>query len=126
MVYQPKREDGVQMRLLIAYSPDFSDYDYLRTKLNALTMLQRKVIVVSGSSDFPGKHLGERWAFEKTVRWEVERHYLSWFEGVEEWHEALVKVSDTGVFFWNGWDGYTEHLIGLSRYYEIRVKVYLV
>lgn len=113
------------MKVIIAGSRDFSDYEKLKEVCDYMLSRQTDVEIVSGAAR-GADILGEQYAKEKG-------HSLKQFPA--EWdkfgkragylrNEDMAKYSDALIAFWDGKSKGTEHMINLAKKHNLKVKVH--
>ena len=113
------------MKVIIAGSRDFSDYEKLKEVCDYMLSRQTDVEIVSGAAR-GADILGEQYAKEKG-------HSLKQFPA--EWdkfgkragylrNEDMAKYSDALIAFWDGKSKGTEHMISLAKKHNLKVKVH--
>lgn len=113
------------MKVIIAGSRDFSDYEKLKEVCDYMLSRQTDVEIVSGAAR-GADILGEQYAKEKG-------HSLKQFPA--EWdkfgkragylrNEDMAKYSDALIAFWDGKSKGTEHMISLAKKYNLKVKIH--
>ncbi|MCY9592374.1 DUF2493 domain-containing protein [Paenibacillus chitinolyticus] len=114
------------MKVIVAGSRTFSDYEMLKRKLDLLLALQprNEIVIVSGAAKGADK-LGERYATEKGYR--ISSHPADWEKcgNNAEYirNEEMAKKSNALVAFWDGTSKGTKHMIDLAHKYELQVRV---
>lgn len=113
------------MKVIIAGSRDFNDYEKLKEVCDYMLSRQTDVEIVSGVAR-GADILGEQYAKEKG-------HSLKQFPA--EWdkfgkragylrNEDMAKYSDALIAFWDGKSKGTEHMINLAKKHNLKVKVH--
>lgn len=113
------------MKVIIAGSRDFNDYEKLKEVCDYMLSRQTDVEIVSGAAR-GADILGEQYAKEKG-------HSLKQFPA--EWdkfgkragylrNEDMAKYSDALIAFWDGKSKGTEHMINLAKKHNLKVKVH--
>ncbi|MCK5016198.1 MAG: DUF2493 domain-containing protein [Candidatus Peribacteraceae bacterium] len=121
----------MRIRIIIAGSRSFSDYNKLSTVCNdALSWLQMahkkdlKIEIVSGGAN-GADQLGERYAKEKG-------HTLTVFKA--DWNKygksagykrnaQMAKYADILIAFWDGESKGTKHMINLAEDEELKIRI---
>lgn len=114
------------MRLIVAGSRTCDDWELVKTTLDRLTrrLDKKKLVVLSGGAKGADK-LGERWAFESMVGYEVYR--ADWDKygkaaGMKR-NAEMVKAADVLIAFWDGKSPGTEAIIDMAYKQGLKVKV---
>lgn len=112
------------MKIIVAGSRDFNNYELLKEKLNEITQGQTNVEIVSGTAR-GADTLGIQYANE--LGCEVKKFPAQWDKygksaGYKR-NEEMAKYSDTCICFWDGNSKGTKHMIDLSHKYNLRTIV---
>lgn len=112
------------MKVIIAGSRNFNDYDKLKEVCNHLLSRQKTVEIVSGAARGADK-LGEKYALEKgysikqfPADWEKHGKRAGYLR-----NEEMAKYGDALIAFWDGESKGTEHMINLAKKYNLKIKV---
>lgn len=115
------------MRLIVAGTRTFNDYDLLRSSLDHfLSNITEEIIIVSGKAR-GADTLGERYAKEK--RYEVKEFPADWSKGKSAGYlrnEEMAKWSTHSVIFWDGKSPGSKMMVDLSVKYGLKVKVVII
>lgn len=116
------------MRVIVAGSREFSDYKLLKRKLDRLfsKLDKKKLVILSGHAEGADR-LGERWASENYVTYEIHRPDYDKYPGGSApivRNAEMVKAADCLVAFWLG-DGSkgTADVIMKARVKGIPVRI---
>ena len=112
------------MRVIIAGSRQFDNYDLLCQKCNQLFMSMDNIEVLSGNSK-GGDQLGEKYAVEKG-------YFIKLF--LPEWNkygksagikrnEKMVKNADMLIAFWDGKSKGTQNVINIANKLNLKVEL---
>lgn len=115
------------MKIIIAGSRDFNNYELLRDRLNYLlkdVSNKDEITIVSGGAR-GADQLGERYAKEKGYK--IIRKPANWNKygksaGYKR-NEEMAKIADVCVCFWDGESRGTKHMIDLSKKYKLKLNV---
>ena len=112
------------MRVIIAGSRDFNDYNSLERKMNVILKNQDDVTIISGTARGADK-LGERYAGENHHK--LEKYPAMWdlygkSAGYKR-NEEMAKVADSCVVFWDGKSSGTKHMIDLVKKFNLKLRV---
>lgn len=115
------------MKIIIAGSRDFSNYELLRDRLNYLLKNasdEDEITIISGGAR-GADQLGERYAKEKGYK--IIRKPANWDKygksaGYKR-NEEMAKIADVCVCFWDGESRGTKHMIDLSKKYKLKLNV---
>jgi len=112
------------VKIIVAGSRNFNDYDLLKEKLDFLIKGRKETEIVSGTAkgaDF----LGEKYAKERSLV--VKRFPADWDKYGKRAgyvrNEEMAKYADACVCFWDGSSRGTEHMINLAKKHNLRTIV---
>ena len=111
------------MKIIIAGSRDFDDYELLRKYCDYVLQNQVNIEIVSGTAR-GADQLGERYAKEKGYK--ITRFPADWSKGKSAGYirnEEMAKYADALIAFWNGMSKGTEHMINLANKYNLKIRV---
>jgi len=115
------------MRIIIAGSRTFNDYDLLKTKIDKFTRKLKTVVVLSGEANGADR-LGEKWAKERG--WQIERFPAEWEKhgrkaGIVRNLEMLESIGKKGclIVFWDGVSRGTAHIVEAAKTKGIKTKI---
>jgi len=112
------------MKVIIAGSRDFDDYELLRSYCDHVLQNQTDIEIVSGTAK-GADHLGERYAIEKGYR--VKRFSANWEKHGRSAgyirNEEMANYADALIAFWNGNSKGTEHMINLAKKYKLYIRI---
>lgn len=112
------------MKIIVAGSRDFDDYERLARLMDRLTAPYVDVVVLSGAAK-GADALGERWAFG--WMWTVMRFHADWNRHGKAAgpirNQEMVDAADAAVFFWKGGSKGTADCIARAKKKGIRTKV---
>jgi hypothetical protein len=111
------------MKVIIAGSRDFNDYEFLKKHCDEILKFQATVEIVSGGARGADR-LGERYAMEKG--YPITVFAADWVKygkpaGVIR-NEEMAVYADALIAFWDGSSPGTKHMIDTARRYGIRSK----
>jgi hypothetical protein len=113
------------VKLIIAGSRSFDDYDRLCVACNHLTQnFKVPVVVISGCARGADR-LGERWADSRRLH--VERFPADWDRhgkaaGYRR-NEAMARAATHCIVFWDGQSPGAKHMIDLARQYRLQLRI---
>ena len=112
------------MKVIIAGSRNFDDYELLCQKADKILSKQSEVEIVSGAAKGADK-LGERYAEERG--YPVKRFPADWGNhgkcaGYIR-NAEMAMYADALIAFWNQNSSGTKHMIDLGELYELKVRV---
>jgi len=112
------------MKIIIAGSRDFNDYEMLREKSSHLIQNLESVEIVSGTANGADK-LGERFAKEFSLP--LKQFPAKWSEygksaGYKR-NEEMAQYADALIAFWNGNSKGTKHMIDLAEKYNLKIRI---
>lgn len=115
------------MKVIIAGSRDFSDYELLKSKCDKILSQQVDIEIVSGTANGADK-LGETYANEKGYK--LTKFPADWDNhgnsaGYKRNKEMAI-YADTLIAFWNGRSKGTKHMIDLAYEHNLKVRVVMV
>jgi hypothetical protein len=111
------------MKVIIAGSRDFDDYELLRKYCDFYLQNQTEIEIVSGTAK-GADQLGERYAKEKG--YPVKQFPADWSKGKSAGYirnEEMAKYGDALIAFWNGMSKGTEHMINLAKQYNLKIRI---
>jgi hypothetical protein len=113
------------MRVVIAGSRSFSDYNLLKNKLDHLLQNKTKeqIEIVSGTAR-GADLLGERYAREKGYK--ITRFPADWEKGKKAGYirnKEMAKYATHAVIFWDGKSKGTRHMINLAKEYKLNYRI---
>lgn len=115
------------MKVIIAGSRDFGDYDMLKKTLDAYFINQTWIEVVSGGAN-GADALGERYAKEKGYN--LKRFPADWNTYGRKAgplrNAEMAKYADALVAFWDGKSAGTRSMIELAEKHNLPTRVKLV
>ena len=113
------------MKVIIAGSRDFNDYNKLCHYCDYLLQNQTEIEIVSGTARGADK-LGEKYANEKG--YPIKQFPANWnkFKKAAGYvrNEEMAKYADALIAFWNGKSKGTEHMINLAKKYNLKIRIY--
>ena len=112
------------MKVIIAGSRDFDDYEVLCKYCDFLLQSQTDIEIVSGTAR-GADQLGEKYATErgyKITKFPADWDKLGKAAGYIR-NEEMAKYADALIAFWNGNSKGTEHMINLANKYKLNVRV---
>lgn len=112
------------IKVVVAGSRSFNDYDLLKTSLDLFLQHYDSVTIISGHA-YGADKLGERYASQKG--YEVELFIPNWdLYGKRAGYlrnEDMAKNGDVLVAFWDGKSKGTQHMINLAKKHELKIWV---
>ena len=111
------------MKVIIAGSRDFDDYELLRKYCDFYLQSQTDIEIVSGTAK-GADQLGEKYATEKG--YQIKRFPADWSKGKSAGYirnEEMAKYADALIAFWNGMSKGTEHMINLANKYNLKIRI---
>lgn len=112
------------MKVIVAGSRSFNDYQLMENKLGKILKNQEEVIIVSGTARGADK-LGERYAdnngydvIEMPADWDKYGKSAGYKR-----NEHMAQISDAAVIFWDGESKGTKHMIDLSEKHGLLTRV---
>lgn len=113
------------MKVIIAGSRTFNDYEFLCEKCNTAFTYLNEVEIVSGTTNGADK-LGEKYANDNG--YQIKHFPANWdlygkSAGYKR-NEEMAKYSDALIAFWDGKSKGTKHMIDLAKQYNLKVKIY--
>lgn len=112
------------MKIIIAGSRDFNDYETLKKVCDFMLSRQDEVEIVSGTAR-GADQLGERYARERG--YSIKQFPADWSKGKSAGYlrnEDMAKYGDALIAFWDGKSNGTNHMINLAKKHGLKVKVY--
>ncbi len=112
------------MKVIIAGSRIFNDYEILHQKCDYILSKVSEVEIVSGTA-YGADKLGKRYANEKGYR--LTQFPADWEKygksaGYKR-NEEMAKYADSLIAFWDGKSKGTKHMIDLAERYKLKVIV---
>lgn len=112
------------MKVIIAGSRLFNDYELLCSVCDNALSLQSEVEIVSGTAKGADK-LGEKYAEDRGYKvtqfpadWDKYGHYAGYKR-----NEEMAKYADALIAFWDGFSRGTGLMISLAKQYELKIKI---
>lgn len=112
------------MRVIIAGSRTFKDYELLSACCDKALIRQANIEIISGAAD-GADTLGKNYAIVKNYpliefpadweRFDKRAGYLR--------NKEMAKYSDALIAFWDGKSKGTKHMIDLANKYNLKVKI---
>lgn len=113
------------MKVIIAGSRDFNDYETLKKVCNFMLSRQDEVEIVSGTAR-GADQLGEQYARE--MGYPIKQFPANWDkEGKSAGYkrnEDMAKYGNALIAFWDGKSKGTEHMINLAKKLGLKVKIH--
>ena len=123
--YTEISKEGV-MRVIIAGSRTFSDYNLLEERLNFFfsKKAREQITIISGTANGADK-LGERYANENNIS--IERYPADWDQyGKSAGYKRNLQMAnnaDALVAFWDGVSKGTNHMINIAKNKNLKVRI---
>ena len=111
------------MKIIIAGSRNFNDYNLLKTSCDNLLTQFTNIEIVSGTARGADK-LGERYAREKG--YSIKEFPANWNLGKSAGYirnDEMAQYSDMLIAFWDGTSKGTKHMIDLANKRGIKVEI---
>ena len=112
------------MKVIIAGSRNFNDYNSLKNKLDIILKNQKEVTIVSGTARGADR-LGERYAEENHHK--LEKYPAMWdLYGKKPGYirnEEMAKFSAACVVFWDGKSKGTKHMIDIAKNFKLNLRI---
>lgn len=113
------------MKVIIAGSRSFSDYDLLKEKMDKILKNQNKeeIEIISGTANGADK-LGERYAKENNLK--LKKFPADWSLGKKAGYirnEEMAKYADACVVLWDEMSKGSKHMIDLAEQYKLKLRV---
>lgn len=114
------------LKVIVAGTRTFTDYEFLKAKLDHLLQNQTDIEIVSGTAR-GADQLGERYANEK--RYQLKRFPANWEQygksaGYKR-NAQMADYADAAVIFWDGQSKGSKHMIDLAKEKGLMVRVIL-
>lgn len=117
-------KDSTYIRLVIAGSREFEDYELVERVMHEIRRKYDVVEIISGGARGADR-LGERYALE---------HDINLTRVVPEWdrygkragyirNEVMAKITDAVLVFWDGKSRGSKHMIEIAKKYRKKLKV---
>lgn len=114
------------MRIIIAGSRNFEDYNFLKDSCNYSFQNIKDITIISGTANGADK-LGEKYAIENNLS--LIKYPANWNKYGKsadyKRNEEMAKNADGLIVFWDGESKGTKHMIDLAKQYKLKVKIYL-
>ncbi len=112
------------MKVIIAGSRTFDNYELLCQKCDVLLSLRPEIEIVSGTADGADK-LGERYAEERGLP--IKQFPADWNQfgksaGYKR-NQLMAEYADGLIAFWDGKSKGTKHMIDLAKSNRLKVKI---
>jgi len=112
------------MRIIIAGSRNFKDYERLKESCDKLLVNRTSVEIVSGTAR-GADALGERYAEEKGFK--IKRFPAQWdLHGKSAGYKRNLEMADYAdalIAFWDGKSKGTQHMINIAQSKGLKVRV---
>jgi hypothetical protein len=111
------------MKVIIAGSRNFNDYNLLKTSCDNLLTQFTNIEIVSGTARGADK-LGERYAMEKG--YSIKEFPANWSLGKSAGYirnDEMAQYADMLIAFWDGTSKGTKHMIDLANKRSINVEI---
>jgi predicted Rossmann fold nucleotide-binding protein DprA/Smf involved in DNA uptake len=112
-------------KVIIAGSRDFSDYNFLKEKLDILLKdIEDDIEIVSGTAR-GADQLGERYAIERNYK--IAYFKPDWSIGLSAGYkrnEDMAKYADACVVFWVNDSKGSKHMIDISQKHNLKLRIY--
>jgi len=114
------------MKVIIAGSRTFSDYNLLKKKLDLFFSKKKKreITIISGTANGADK-LGEKYASENNIS--IERYPADWDQyGKSAGYKRNLQMAnnaDALVAFWDGVSKGTNHMIDIAKEKQLQVRI---
>jgi hypothetical protein len=113
------------MKIIIAGSRNFNDYNLLKTSCDNLLTQFTNIEIVSGTARGADK-LGERYAREKG--YDIKQFPANWDKFGKSAgyirNDEMAQYSDMLIAFWDGTSKGTKHMIDLANKRGIKVVIF--
>lgn len=112
------------MKVIIAGSRDFNDYETLKKVCDFMLSRQDEVEIVSGTAR-GADQLGERYAMERG--YSIKQFSPDWSKGKSAGfrrNEDMGRYADALIAFWDGNSKGTEHMINFAKKLGLKVKIH--
>ncbi len=113
--------------IIVLLGEDFTDYKFLKKKLDKLTMLRTEVMVFSISTKLPGRTMEEKWALSNwwsIAKWIEKKDMKSW-TARKLLHKQMVRKAHAVVLFWDGLDRVIEDVVKRAKKRKLPIREYL-
>ena len=112
------------MKVIIAGSRDFKNYDLLVTKCDTFLKNQSNIQIVSGTANGADK-LGEKYAREKG--YSIKQFPADWDKfgksaGYKR-NKEMADYADSIIAFWDGKSKGTKHMIDLAEKSNLKIRI---
>jgi hypothetical protein len=111
------------MKVIIAGSRNFNDYNLLKSSCDNLLTQFNNIEIVSGTARGADK-LGERYAREKG--YSIKEFPANWNLGKSAGYirnDEMAQYADMLIAFWDGTSKGTKHMIDLANKRSIKVEI---
>jgi len=112
------------MKVIIAGSRNFNDYETLKEICDFMLSRQTDIEIVSGVAK-GADLLGERYAKEKG--YSIKQFPANWSIGKQAGYvrnEEMAQYADAAIVFWDGKSKGSEHMINLTKKHNLKVKIH--
>lgn len=113
------------MKIIIAGSRDFNDYERLRDYCDYLLQNKDNIEIVSGAAR-GADELGERYAVERG--YPITRFFPNWNKYRKSAgyirNEDMAEYADALIVFWNGKSKGTKHMIDITRNNDLELRIF--
>ncbi len=112
------------MKVIIAGSRDFNDYELLKQKCDHILSLQKEVEIVSGGAR-GADQLGEKYAQEKGYsvkqfipNWQMLQKKAGFIRNID-----MAIYTDALIAFWDGKSKGTHHMISVAMERKLKLTI---
>jgi YspA, cpYpsA-related SLOG family len=112
------------MKVIIAGSRNFNNYELLKEKCDKILSEQKDVEIVCGmakGADLLGKQYQEEKGYqlkEFPAEWDKFGKSAGYIR-----NEEMAKYSDSLIAFWDGKSKGTKHMIDLAEKYKLKIRI---
>lgn len=112
------------MRVIVAGSRGFSDYNLLEKKLNFFLQNHKNITIISGNAK-GADELGKIYSIANNYN--LETYPAKWDQYGKSAgyirNEEMAKVAESCIVFWDGVSKGSKHMIDLAHKYKLKVRV---
>ncbi len=113
------------MKIIIAGSRGFDDYETLCRVCDHMLQNQKIVEIVSGAARGADR-LGEQYAMDRgypvrlfSANWDEFGNAAGYIR-----NEEMARYADALIAFWDGISRGTDHMINLAKKYDLKIKIH--
>ena len=116
------------MKIIIAGSRNFTNYQMLKTICNQILQDQNNIIIVSGGHYKGADKLGEQYAIEKKIK--IIKFPADWMKygkaAGPKRNKQMAIYADALIAFWDGKSIGTKNMIQQAKHNQLETRIILI